>query len=164
MTIERTEISPPVSVPAGSRTYDAERVDSLPFSTPERSERYRTEAFLGATGLNWYTSDPTLQFEMRYRLTTDELAWSTPRLDRLGTLMGGPIAERADLTDKNPPRLIKYDRWGHDISEVLLPESAVATKRDLLEHGFGTPAFRDEAAHAGVRIEALAGAYTYLLC
>ena len=164
MTIERTEISPRASIPAGSRTYDAERVDGLPFNTPEKSERYRTEAFLGATGLNWYTSDPTLQFEMRYRLTTDELAWSTPRLDRLGSLMGGPIAERADLTDKNPPRLIKYDRWGHDISEVLLPESAIATKRDLIEQGFATPAFRNEAEHAGVRIEALGGAYTYLLC
>ena len=164
MTIDRTEAGRSISVPAGSHSYDAERIDRLPFNTPEKSARYRTEAFLGATGLNWYASDPTLQFEMRYRLTADELAWSTPRVDRLGALMGGPIAQRADLTDKNPPRLIKYDRWGHDISEVLLPESAVATKRDLIEHGFGTTAFQDEAKRAGVRIEALAGAHTYLLC
>jgi hypothetical protein len=159
MTIDRTETSP-----AGSRSYDTERVDRLPFGTPEKADRYRTERFLGATGLNWYTSDPTLQFLMRYQLTGDELAWATPRLERLGELMGGPIAARAELTDKNPPRLIKYDRWGHDISEVLLPESAVATKRDLIEHGFGTPTFRTEAERAGVRLETLTGAYTYLLC
>ena len=159
MTIDRTEISPP-----GSRTYDTEHVDRLPFGTPEKADRYRTERFLGATGLNWYTSDPTLQFLMRYQLTGDELAWATPRLERLGELMGGPISARADLTDKNPPRLIKYDRWGHDISEVLLPESAIATKRDLIEHGFATPAFRTEAERAGVRLETLTGTYTYLLC
>ncbi|MGH2727433.1 MAG: acyl-CoA dehydrogenase family protein [Actinomycetota bacterium] len=159
MTIDRTEISPP-----GSRSYDTERADRLPFGTPEKADRYRTDRFLGATGLNWYTCDPTLQFLTRYQLTGDELAWATPRLERLGELMGGAIAARADLTDKNPPRLIKYDRWGHDISEVLLPESAVATKRDLIEHGFGTPAFRTEAERAGVRLETLTGAYTYLLC
>ena len=37
--------------------------------------------------------------------------------------MGGPVAERAELTDKNPPRLERYDRWGHDISEVVMPPS-----------------------------------------
>jgi alkylation response protein AidB-like acyl-CoA dehydrogenase len=165
MTIDRIDLEAPrTHTPPGSRSYDAERVDRLPFGTPAKSERYRTERFLGATGLNWYASDPTLQFLMRYQLTPAELAWSEPRLDRLGALMGGPIAERADLTDKNPPRLIKYDRWGHDVSEVLLPESALQTKRDLIEHGFGTPAFRAEAEAAGVRVEPLAGAYTYLLC
>jgi hypothetical protein len=164
MAIDGTEIKASTPASEGSSSYDAERVDRLPFNTPEKSDRYRTERFLGATGLNWYTSDPTLQFEMRFRLSDDELAWATPRLDRLGELMGGPISERADLTDKNPPRLIKYDRWGHDISEVLLPESAKATKRDLIEHGFGTPSSRIEAERAGVRLEALAGAQTYLLC
>ena len=150
MSIDETDIRP-----TGSRSYDTERVDRLPFGTPEKAERYQTERFLGATGLNWYTSDPTLQFQMRYLLTADELEWATPRLERLGGLMGGPISERADLTDKNPPRLIKYDRWGHDISEVLIPESALATKRDLAEHGFGTPAFRDRGR---ARRRALRGA------
>jgi len=164
MSIDETEISPPAASESGSHSYDTERVDRLPFGTPEKAERYRTERFNGATGLNWYEADPTLQFLMRYQLSPDELEWATPKLDRLGALMGGPISERADLTDKNPPRLIKYDRWGHDISEVLLPESALATKRDLIEHGFGTPAFRTEAERAGVRIEPLTAAYTYMLC
>ena len=40
--------------------------------------------------------------------------------------MGGPLAERAEITDKNPPRLEKYDRWGHDISRVVMPPSLKA--------------------------------------
>ena len=148
-----------------STTYDREAVDRLPFGTPEKAARYRTERFVGATGLNWYACDPTLQFMMRYHLSDEEMAWAGPRLESLGALMGGPIAERADRTDKEPPKLVKYDRWGHDVSEIVLPESARATKRDLVEHGFGTPTFRAEAKRAGVRgVESMGGAYLYMLC
>ena len=38
--------------------YDVEAVDRLPFTTSEKSSRYRTENYQGAVGLNWYTTDP----------------------------------------------------------------------------------------------------------
>ena len=44
--------------------YDLEAVDRLPFATPEKSQRYRTESYRGAVGLNWYETDPSLQFTM----------------------------------------------------------------------------------------------------
>jgi alkylation response protein AidB-like acyl-CoA dehydrogenase len=148
-----------------SASYDREAVDRLPFGTPEKAARYRTERFLGAQGLNWYACDPTLQFMMRYHLSDEEMTWAGPRLEKLGALMGGPVAERADQTDRDPPRLVKYDKWGHDISEIVLPESARLTKRDLVEHGFGTPGFRAAAKQAGVRgAESMGGAYLYMLC
>ncbi len=75
--------------------YQPERVDDLPFNTPEKTGRYATERFYGATGLNWYDCDPTLQRAMRYYLTPAELKWAEPHLVSLGALMGGPIAERA---------------------------------------------------------------------
>src|SRR5260370_36243903 len=67
-----------------------------------------------------------------------------------GESMGGPVAERAEITDKNPPRLVKYDRWGHDVSEVIIAESAQQTKRDLVQNGFMGPQFRRDAEAAGV--------------
>ncbi|EUA73253.1 putative acyl-CoA dehydrogenase fadE35 [Mycobacterium xenopi 4042] len=69
--------------------YDVEAVDRLPFSTAEKAERYRTENYQGAVGLNWYRSDPTLQFMMAYYLQPDELAFAEPHLTRIGELMGG---------------------------------------------------------------------------
>ena len=60
--------------------YRDERVDHLPFATAEKSDRYRTERFLGATGLNWYDADPSLQFIVRYHASADELAWAAPHL------------------------------------------------------------------------------------
>lgn len=146
-----------------SRDYAAERVDQLPYGSDEKAGRYATERFPGATGLNWYACDPTLQRAMRYYLTDEEYAWAEPHLVRLGELMGGPVSERADATDKIGPKLVKYDRWGHDISEVIIPESAEATKRDLIERGFSGPAFRDAAEAAGVPAVPLSIASGYLL-
>jgi acyl-CoA dehydrogenase len=146
-----------------SAAYRTEHVDRLPFGTPEKARRYQTERFPGATGLNWYTADPSLQFLMRYYLAPHELTWAEPHLHRLGALIGGPVSERAELTDKHPPRLVRYDRWGHDISEVILPESALQSKRDLLAHRFSNPALQEDAQRVGVRLEIPSAAYSYLL-
>ena len=78
-----------------SSRYREEGVDSLPFNTAEKSDRYRTERFPGAIGLNWFDCDPTLQRAMRYYLSEDQYAWAEPRLRAYGALMGGPIAERS---------------------------------------------------------------------
>lgn len=146
-----------------SSFYREERVDSLPFNTPEKSDRYRTERFSGAIGLNWFDCDPTLQRSMRYYLTEEQYAWAEPRLRAYGALMGGPIAERAEITDKNPPQLVRYDRWGHEVSDVIIAESAKATKRDLVEKGFMGPKFQRDADAAGVPSGPLGMASGYLL-
>ena len=113
--------------------YDVEAVDRLPFATPEKSDRYRTENYQGAVGLNWYRTDPTLQDTMAYYLQPDELAFAEPHLTRIGELMGGPVARWAEETDVNPPRLERYDRWGHDISRVVMPHSFTESKRAVLD-------------------------------
>ena len=144
-------------------SYLSESVDNLPFSTPDKARRYATERYVGAVGLNWYRCDPTLQSLLRRHLGEEGLAWAEPHLDRVGALMGGPIAERAEATDKNPPRLEKYDRWGHDISRVVMPPSFEESKRDLLANGFGGDV-REEARRQGLNPSALSAAWTYMLC
>src|SRR5437763_9483046 len=144
-------------------SYLREPVDDLPFGTAAKARRYATERYRGALGRNWYTGDPTLQFEMRRYLGADGLAWATPRLEQLGALMGGPIAARAEETDRHPPRLEKYDRWGRDISTVVMPATFEASRADLITHSFSSPAFRDEARGAGVDPAPLSAAWAYLL-
>jgi alkylation response protein AidB-like acyl-CoA dehydrogenase len=113
--------------------YDSEAVDRLPFSTPEKSQRYQTDSYRGAVGLNWYLTDPTLRSTMAYYLRPDELAVVEPQLISIGALMGGPVARWADETDRNPPRLERYDRWGHDIGRVVMPASFTESKRAVLD-------------------------------
>jgi acyl-CoA dehydrogenase len=140
--------------------YDVEAVDRLPFATPEKSERYRTENYQGAVGLNWYRTDPTLQLTMAYYLQPDELAVAEPHLDRIGELMGGPVARWAEQTDRNPPRLERYDRWGHDVSRVVQPTSFTESKRAILT---AQQALKDDVRHAGFNPSLPLFAANYLL-
>jgi acyl-CoA dehydrogenase len=143
--------------------YLIEPVDRLPFGRPDKTRRYATERYAGAVGLNWYTCDPTLRFLMHRHLGKEGLAWAEPRLTEAGALMGGPIAERAEETDRNPPRLEKYDRWGRDISQVVMPPSFEAARRDLVATSFTHPDFQAAARAAGVDPAPLAVAWNYLL-
>ncbi|MHB8669047.1 MAG: acyl-CoA dehydrogenase family protein [Acidimicrobiales bacterium] len=146
-----------------ARTYASERVDQLPFASAEKAARYATERYGGGGGLNWWRCDPTLQFLMRYHLSAGELEWAEPHLDRIGALMGGPVAERAEETDKNPPQLQRYDRWGHEVSEVVLPASFIESRREVLASSFTAPPLREEAAARGIRLTMLNAAHSYML-
>lgn len=147
----------------GMVSYLIEPVDRLAFSTDTKARRYDTRRYHGAAGLNWYACDPTLRFLLRRHLGERGVAWAGPRLERVGALMGGPIAELAEETDRDPPRLEKYDRWGRDISRVVMPASFETARRALIDNSFGTPAFRAEAEAAGVDPAPLAVAWNYLL-
>jgi alkylation response protein AidB-like acyl-CoA dehydrogenase len=144
-------------------SYLNEDIDRLPFSSPDKARRYDTDRYQGAVGLNWFTCDPTLQFLMRSHLGADGFAWASPHLERVGAMMGGPIAERAEETDRNPPRLDKYDRWGHDVSRVVMPASFQVSKAALLADNLASPAFAAEASRAGVDSAPLATAWSYML-
>ncbi|HZA11231.1 acyl-CoA dehydrogenase family protein [Mycobacterium sp.] len=140
--------------------YDVEAVDRLPFTTAEKAERYRTENYRGAAGLNWYLTDPTLQRTMAYYLQPDQLALAEPHLARMGELMSGPVERWAEETDRNPPRLERYDRWGHDVSRVVMPSSFAESKRAVLD---AQNELRDDARRAGVNATMPLFASNYLL-
>ena len=132
--------------------------------TTDKTERYASERFQGATGLNWYTSDPTLQRALRYHMRADDMEWAQPYLERSGSLMGGIVSENAEITDRNPPQLVRYDRWGHEVNDVILPDSAVRAKRAILDNRFASRDMIDAARRDGVRTELPAFAEGYMLC
>lgn len=140
--------------------YKGEAVDHLPFATAEKAARYRTENYQGAVGLNWFTTDPTLRSTMAYYLQPDELAFAEPHLTRAGELMGGPVAKWAEETDRSPAHLERYDRWGHDISQVVQPPSFTQSKRAILE---AQSALREEARANGVSPSLILFASNYLM-
>ncbi|MGO9925238.1 MAG: acyl-CoA dehydrogenase family protein [Mycobacterium sp.] len=137
-----------------------ERPRRLPFSTPEKSQRYQTDNYRGAVGLNWYLSDPSLRFTMAYYLQPDQLEFAERHLTRIGELMGGPVARWAEETDRNPPRLERYDRWGHDISQVVMPASFTQSKRAVLD---AQQSLRSEARAAKISSSLTLFASNYLL-
>jgi len=128
----------------------------------DRSDRYATERYQGAAGRNWWRCDPSLRLLMRRHLG-DGYTWAEPHLDRLGALTGGLIAACAEQTDANPPRLEKYDKWGRDVSQVVMPPSFHTARQALMADNFTSPAFAEQARAHGADPSALSAAWTYLL-
>src|SRR3990172_3290020 len=114
--------------------------------------------FESAIGLNWYLFDPNLRLLMDCHIAPADRAWAEEHLVRWGALCGGPIAARAEVIDRNPPRLERYDALGNEVSGIVHHPDAIASKRDIWEQGpHGVSA-------AGREIPSVLGsAFTYLL-
>ncbi|HEX7355721.1 MAG TPA: acyl-CoA dehydrogenase family protein [Mycobacteriales bacterium] len=130
---------------------------------PDRAQRYDTGRYAGAIGLNWYACDPSLQFVLAQHMRPEDLAWVTPRLVEYGAVCGDLVARCAEETDRNPPRLERYDRWGHDVGQVVLPPSFVASRDAVIAHSFSRTSTRTEATAAGVDLRLAGAAWSYLL-
>ncbi|MDO8616406.1 MAG: acyl-CoA dehydrogenase family protein [Dehalococcoidia bacterium] len=116
-------------------------------------------SFESPGGLNWYLIDPNLRALMERHLAPADREWAEGVLVRWGELCGGPIARRAEVIDRNPPRLERYDAWGNEIGEIVHHPEAIAQKRDIWDEG---P--QGVRARAGREIPTVLGsAFTYLL-
>lgn len=89
--------------------------------------------FDAAIGLNFYEVDRDLQDTIRRLVAPEDYEAADTRLREMGALCGGPIAERAERTDRNPPKLERYDRWGNETNRVVHHPGAIETKRALFE-------------------------------
>ncbi len=120
--------------------------------------------FDSSIGLNWYDIDPNLGQIMRRMLEAADFDWCAQELAKIGALCGGPIAARAEVTDKNPPELVKFDHWGEQIDQIHHHPGAIATKRDLWEAGVSGPRLHQEAARRGRRLpQVMPTALNYML-
>jgi len=114
-----------------------------------------------AIGLDWYSLDPNLRFLLdRYLPEPDERAFAEEHVARYGELCGGPIAARAEVTDKHGPALARYDRWGQEVDTIVHHPAWLENKADLVRAGFvGLPAHADRPVPA-----VLTASLAYLVC
>lgn len=118
-------------------------------------------------GLNFYVADLPLGQGIRRRIDASVWDWADGRLRAWGELCGGPIARRAEVIDRNSPRLERYDRWGREVNQVVHHPDAIAGKRDLCEAGYTGFSWAGEVRSDPLRREAaavLGSAFTYMLC
>jgi acyl-CoA dehydrogenase len=90
-----------------------------------------------AIGLDWYEVDPNLRFTLD-RLLPDagERAFAEELVAEYGPLVGGPIARRAEITDKKGPVLERWDHWGHEADRVVHNDTWLENKADLVRHNY----------------------------
>jgi alkylation response protein AidB-like acyl-CoA dehydrogenase len=88
-----------------------------------------------AVGLNWYEADPNLRALMTRYLSPQDRGWAEERLLRWGEICGGPIAANAEVIDRNPPQLERYDAWGNEVNRVVHHPGGVESRRYVWEEG-----------------------------
>lgn len=121
-------------------------------------------AFEQAVGFNWFTADPNLRRLVERLVPPEDRGWAEERLTKAGEVIGGPVAERAEATDKNPPRLVRWDPRGREVNQVVHHPGALETKRDLWDLGAVTLPWWPEARERKPEsVAAVSTALTYLL-
>ncbi|HTE51330.1 MAG TPA: acyl-CoA dehydrogenase family protein [Kofleriaceae bacterium] len=117
-----------------------------------------------AIGLNWYLVDPNLRFQIDRAVEAADRDWVEDKLRAMGALIGGPVARNAEITDRRPAELVRWDREGDEINQVVHPASALETKRLLWKSDFLHLRWSEEVAGRGRPVPAaLLMAYPYLL-
>ena len=90
-----------------------------------------------AIGLDWYEVDPNLRFTLdRLLPEPEERGFAEEVVAEYGPLVGGPIAHRAEITDKNGPVLERWDHWGREADRVVHNQSWLDNKADLVRHNY----------------------------
>jgi acyl-CoA dehydrogenase len=88
------------------------------------------------TRRNFYSNDETLQTILRHGLETELLPYAQKALLEFGEQVANEIDERARHTDREgEPRLVKFDRYGEDVSEVWVNEGYKKTVKETYETG-----------------------------
>ncbi len=116
-----------------------------------------------ATGQNWFEIDPVLQAAITRECPAEDLPWARSKLSAIGELAGGLVNRNADAVDRHPPELIREDRWGSPVSEIVYDPRFIESSRALRTLGFHSN-FGADATRRGRSTPraVVAGAY-YLL-
>ena len=92
------------------------------------------------------------------------LAWAAPTLEQLGTLMGGPIAERAEETDSTRPAWRSTTAGVTTSAEVVMPADVRGVSPGSPANNVTSAGSATRRARAGVDARPLYTAWAYLLC
>ncbi|ADQ68554.1 acyl-CoA dehydrogenase [Halogeometricum borinquense DSM 11551] len=84
---------------------------------------------------NYYTYDPSLQFELRRRCDPEELDWGESNLREFGAMIGHTVADNADVADDNPPKLRTHNKHGEVINEIEHHPAHIENERLVYEAG-----------------------------
>jgi acyl-CoA dehydrogenase len=69
-------------------------------------------------GLNFYEADPNLTVALRLRLAPEYAERAEALLREAGDVAGGEMDRLAREAERNPPRLVQYNRRGQRVDEV----------------------------------------------
>ncbi len=86
-------------------------------------------------GLNYYTADPDLQATLDTYLDPATRGWAQEVLVELGERAGTELVRRADVYDAVGHELVRYDRFGRDVSRVAYHPDWLTSLDEVFDFG-----------------------------
>ena len=86
-------------------------------------------------GLNYFTADPDLMGTLETHLEASTLSWAQGVLEELGERAGHELARRADAYDAAGHELVRYDRFGRDISQIAYHPDWLTSLDEVFDFG-----------------------------
>jgi len=127
--------------------------------SPSRYRRYES-----GRGCNYYTADPDLARTLDTYLDTETRRWAEELLVELGERAGGELARRADVYDAAGHELVRYDRFGSDISRLAYHPDWLTSLNEVFDFGLvGWNHDPDRLARYGKAPVTLLTAFDYLV-
>ena len=88
------------------------------------------------TARNFFEDDDTLHIILKESLSPEFYRYAHKELTEFGSLVANEIDERAKHTDREgQPRLVKYDKYGDDVSEIWVNEGYKKTVEETYKTG-----------------------------
>jgi acyl-CoA dehydrogenase len=114
--------------------------------------------------LNYYEADPNLAAVLGGYLDEATMGWASERLRVLGERCGTEIVRRADVYDRVGHELVRYDRFGRDVSRVVYHPDWLANLNEVFDFGLvGWNRDADLLARYGPAPTTLLTAFDYLV-
>lgn len=120
-------------------------------------------AYDRAIGLNWYAIDPDLQARVQRDCADADREWAQELLSGFGALVGERVAPNSEIVDAHPPELVRYDRWAHEVGEVVHHPATLDSKRALWDAGYPSGFAGHEQQRGRPTPGVVLGASSYLL-
>jgi len=90
-------------------------------------------------GVNFFLTDPNLEFVCAQVMRADDFGRARPHLVAMGATAGGELDELAALADRHPPTLRTHDERGRRVDEIVRHPAYAAMERIAFER-FGLAA------------------------
>ncbi|GAC1328585.1 MAG: acyl-CoA dehydrogenase family protein [Mycobacteriales bacterium] len=127
--------------------------------SPSRYRHYES-----GRGLNYYTADPDLAATLDSYLDPATRAWAEQVLVELGERAGGELARRADVYDAAGHELVRYDRFGRDVSQLAYHPDWLTSLDEVFDFGLvGWNYDPDRCSRYGRAPTTLLSAFDYLV-
>lgn len=112
---------------------------------------------------SFWDVSPHLQALLRRKLDAADFEWARPQLERMGDVAAKEVAPRAQIADREQPRLVTYDPQGRRINRIEYHPAYRDMERIAYGSGMVGMKYRDDEHSASATLVGFALGYLFAM-